>query len=51
MLKPNNYDNTQSLGGFTPIELGGHILVIKKIEEVKSKTGKDMIKISHLTFS
>ena len=46
MLKPNNYDNTQSLGGFTPIELGGHILVIKKIEEVKSKTGKDMIKIS-----
>lgn len=47
MLKPNNYDNTQSLGGFTPIELGGHVLVIKKIEEVKSKkSGKDMIKIS-----
>lgn len=46
MQKPNNYDNTQSFGGFTPIELGGHILVIKKIEEVKSKTGKDMIKIS-----
>ena len=47
MLKPNNYDNTQSLGGFTPIELGGHVLVIKKIEEVKSKkSGRDMIKIS-----
>ena len=46
MQKPNNYDNTQSFGGFTPIELGGHVCVIKKVEEITSKTGKEMIKIS-----
>ena len=46
MLKPNNYDNTQSFGGFTPIELGGHVCIIKKVEEITSKTGKEMIKIS-----
>lgn len=46
MQKPNNYENTQAQGDFTPIELGGHILVIKQVEELKSKTNKDMIKIS-----
>ena len=46
MQKPNNYDNTQSFGGFTPIELGGHVCIIKKVEEITSKTGKEMIKIS-----
>lgn len=43
MQKPNNYDNTQSGSDFTPIRLGGHHLVIKKVEETKSKNGKDMI--------
>ena len=42
MQKPNNYDNTTT-GDFTPIRLGGHHLVIKKVEESQSKTGKDMI--------
>jgi len=45
MQKPNNYDNTQASGEFTPIELGGHLLVIKQVEEMKSRAGKPMLKI------
>lgn len=30
-------------GEFTPVELGGHKLIIKQVNETKSKTGKDMI--------
>lgn len=43
MQKPNNYDNTQASGDFTPVELGGHYMVIRQVKEAKSKTGKDMI--------
>lgn len=43
MQKPNNYENTQAQGEFTPVELGGHRLVIKQVSETKSKTGKPMI--------
>lgn len=43
MNKPNAYDETQAGGEFTPVELGGHKLVIKQVNETKSKTGKDMI--------
>lgn len=43
MQKPNNYDETQAGGEFTPVELGGHKLIIKQVNETKSKTGKDMI--------
>lgn len=43
MQKPNNYDQTQAGGDFTPVELGGHKLIIKQVLETKSKTGKDMI--------
>lgn len=43
MQKPNNYDATQAGGDFTPIELGGHHLIIKQVVEQKSSTGKDMI--------
>lgn len=46
MQKPNNYDETQASGEFTPVELGGHYMVIKAVEEMKSAGGKDMIKIS-----
>lgn len=46
MQKPNNYENTQASGEFVPIELGGHIMVIKQVEEMKSKTGRDMLKVS-----
>ena len=31
MKKPNNYENTQAQGEFTPVELGGHTLVIKQV--------------------
>ena len=43
MNKPNNYDNTQASGDFTPVTPGGHHLIIKKVEESQTKTGKDMI--------
>lgn len=43
MKKPNNYENTQAQGEFTPVELGGHNLVIKQVNETTSKKGKPMI--------
>ena len=43
MKKPNNYAETQAQGEFTPVELGGHHLVIKQVNEKKSSTGKDML--------
>lgn len=43
MQKPKNYDNTPVQGEFTPVELGGHKLIIKQVSETKSKTGKPMI--------
>lgn len=43
MKKPNNYENTQAQGEFTPVELGGHKLVIKQVSEKESKNGKPMI--------
>lgn len=43
MRKPNNYENTQVQGEFTPVELGGHKLVIKQVEERMSKIDKPMI--------
>lgn len=45
MLKPNNYDNTSD-GSFTPVELGGHYMIIKKLEEMQSKAGKPMLKVA-----
>lgn len=43
MQKPNNYDSTRTSDDFTPITVGGHHLIIKKVEEAKTKTDKDMI--------
>lgn len=43
MNQPKNYDNVQASGDYTPVELGGHYLVIKQVSETKSKTGADMI--------
>jgi hypothetical protein len=43
MQKPNNYENTQASGDFTPISTGGHHLIIKKVEESVTKSGKPMI--------
>lgn len=46
MQKPNGYDEAKAQGEFTPVELGGHQLVIKQVEEMQSKNGKPMIKVS-----
>lgn len=46
MEMPKNYKETQAAGEFIPIELGGHYLVIKQVEEMKSRGGRPMIKIS-----
>ncbi len=45
MQKPNNYDNTSPYKRQEPLELGGHILKIIKVEEAKSKAGNPMILI------
>ena len=45
MQKPNNYDEVQ-IGGFRPLLEGGHILVIQEVEELQSKNGRDMVKVS-----
>lgn len=45
MQMPNNYQNTKASGEFTPIQLGGHHLVIKQVEETTSKAGRPMLKI------
>ena len=46
MQKPNGYEEAKAQGDFTPVELGGHYLVIKQVEEIQSSTGKPMIKVS-----
>ena len=46
MKKPNNYDNTKASGDYTPISLGGHHLIIKGVQESKTKTDKDMIVVA-----
>lgn len=43
MQKPKNFDNVQATGDFTPINVGGHHLIIKKVEESKTSTGKNMV--------
>ena len=53
MQKPQGYDTVQAFGSFVPLELGGHICVVKKVEETKTRgTNKDMLVIyidTHLT--
>lgn len=44
--KPQGYDEVQAGGDFTPIELGGHKLVIKKLEECKASNGNSYLKVS-----
>ena len=45
MDKPRNYDAVTPYGEFEPLELGGHICEIVRVEEVISRTGKEMINI------
>lgn len=46
MIKPNNYEEAQVLGEYTPINLGGHKLVIMKVEECTTSFGTQYIKVS-----
>lgn len=46
MKKPNNFDEVNAGGDYTPIELGGHHAVIKSVKEQKSSTGKDMVVVA-----
>lgn len=46
MQKPSGYDEVQVGGDFTPVELGGHHLVIKGVREQESKNGKPMIVVA-----
>jgi len=45
MQKPSGYDEVQ-VGEYTPIELGGHHLIIKGVKEQDSKSGKPMIVVA-----
>ena len=46
MQKPQGYDNVQAFGSFVPLELGGHICVVKKKKKKKTRgTNKDMLVI------
>ena len=43
MQKPKSYEETQSQGEWIPVELGGHKMVIKQVNEKQSQTGRNMI--------
>lgn len=45
MQKPKGFENVSD-GSFTPVELGGHYMTIKKLEETQSKSGRPMIKVA-----
>lgn len=46
MQKPNNFDEVNAGGEYTPIALGGHHAVIMSVKEQKSSTGKDMVVVA-----
>lgn len=43
MQKPNGYDEAREGGTYTPVELGGHYVVVKQVTERQSSTNKPMI--------
>ena len=43
MQKPNGYEEAQTMGEYTPVELGGHYATVLQLTETQSSTGKDMI--------
>lgn len=46
MEKPNDYEKIEVLSNMKSLPAGGYVCKIIKLEETKSKTGKDMIKIA-----
>ncbi len=45
MLMPKDFQEVQGFTGFQALEAGGHICKIMKVEETKSKAGRDMVVI------
>lgn len=45
MIKPRNYDSVETFKTFEKLEIGGHICVIKKVEQVTSRNGKPMMQV------
>lgn len=45
MMKPQGYDEVQAVGEWEPLELGGHVCVIKQAEAVMTSTGKQALKL------
>ncbi len=45
MIKPQDFEQVQGFTGFEPLQAGGHICKIMKVEETKSKAGRDMVVI------
>lgn len=43
MLKPNGYDEAKVQGEFIPVELGGHQMIIKQVNEKLNKNNQPMI--------
>lgn len=43
MQKPQAYDETQAMGEWTPVELGGHHMVIKQVNERKGNNNQDQV--------
>lgn len=46
MNKPKGYDEQQVGGDYVPVGLGGHLAVIKRVEETKSQGGRPMLKVA-----
>ena len=46
MQKPNGYDEVKVGGDFTPVELGGHHMIIKGVKEQVNKNGEPMIVVA-----
>lgn len=45
MNMPKDFNEAQGFSSFEPLTVGGHICKIMKVEETKSKAGRDMIVI------
>lgn len=46
MQKPTGFDEIQTNGEFTPVNLGGHTAIIKRVQETTSKNGRPMLQIA-----
>lgn len=46
MQKPSGYDDVKVGGDFTPVELGGHHMIIKGVKEQTNKNGEPMIVVA-----